>query len=167
MYIGTLINDLIRPKTGNTTVQTDDDTGQTIEGISNTLILSYLNDALAFLQSRILAVYPGEFVAESIQNTVNNQEAYSVPDNVFLNNKWISVEYSPSGAADQYFPLAPAGLAQRDTRVGQVYQYIRRNGKCLLNKIPNTNRAKLRINYYRAIDKFDVRRGILPKTPLL
>lgn len=158
-YIGTIINDLIRPKTGNTTVVTDATTGDTIEGISDTLILSYWNDALVFLQSRIISVYPGEFVAEYIQNTVANQEAYGVVDNVFVNNKWITVRFSEDGDPENFYPLPPAGMHQRDTRVGRVYQYIRKNGKCLLNRIPDTSRSKLEINYYRAIDRLDIRRG--------
>lgn len=159
MYIGQLIDDLIRPKTGNTTVVSDSTTGDTLEGISTTLILSYLNDALTFLQSRIISVYPNEFVKENIQSTVVDQEAYSISDNVFLNNKWITVDFSRDGDLENYQPLPPAGLHQRDTKSGSVYQYIRKNGKCLLNRIPNDTRGKLRINYYRAIDKFDIRRG--------
>ncbi len=159
MYIGTLISDIIRPKTGNTTYSVNATTGVTEEGISQNLILGFINDALSFITSRIISVYPGEFTAEDIQNVVSGQEEYSFTDNVFLNNKFISVEYSHNGSADGYDLLPPAGLHQRNTKAGTPYQYIRRNGKLLLNYIPNNNFGKLRVNYYRALDKLNIRRG--------
>ena len=137
MYIGKLIEQIIRPKTGNTSYSVNSSTGETTEGISNNLIVSFVNDALAFLQSRIIAVYPGEFVEEDIQNTVVDQEEYTIDDNVFLNNKFISVEFSRTGNLDDYYPLPPASLHERRTSSGVPYQYIRRNGKILLNPIPN------------------------------
>lgn len=161
MYIGKLIDDIIRPKTGNTDVTVDTTTGVTVEGISTDLILGFINDALQFVQSRIIAVYPSEFTEEDVQNTVVDQEEYSIDDNVFLNNKFISIEYSPNGALERYFPLPPAGLHQRDTRSGKPYQYIRRNGKILLNPIPKDGIGKIRVNYYRHIDSLDIRRGKL------
>lgn len=159
MYVGQLITDIIRPKTGNTETSVNATTGATTEGISTTLITSFINDALAFLQSRIIAVYPNEFTAESVQNTVAGQEEYSFTDNVFLKNKFISVEFSRDGSLDYYYPLPPASLHQRDTSRGRPYQYIRRNGKILLNAIPDSSQYGLRVNYYRALDKLDVRRG--------
>jgi hypothetical protein len=159
MYIGKLIEQIIRPKTGNVDFDEDATTGDTTEGISTDLILNFINHALAFLQSRIIAVYPAEFVEEDIQNTVTDQEEYDIDDNIFLKNKFISIEYSHNGDLQNYFPLPPAGLHQRDTSSGRPYQYIRRNGKILLNKIPNDSSGTLRVNYYRALDKLDIRRG--------
>lgn len=158
MYIGTLIDQIIRPKTGNNNYTKDSTTGETIEGIADTTIVSDINDALAFLQSRIISVYANEFIEEDIQNTVVDQEAYDIDDNIFLNRKLV-VEFSPDGSLDKYFPLPPATLQERDTSSGDVYQYIRRNKQILLNKIPNRADSKIRINYYRALDKLDVRRG--------
>lgn len=157
-YIGTIIDEIIRPKTGNTTYTKDSTTGETVEGISDTIIVSDINDALKFLQSRIMSVYDSEFTEENIQNTVVDQEAYTISDNVFL-NKFISVELSPNGQLDRYFPLPPATLQERDTSSGRVYQYIKRGNQILLNKVPNTADSKLRVNFYRALDKLDIRRG--------
>jgi hypothetical protein len=158
MYIGRVIENIIRAETGNQSY-TVDDAGTTTEGISNNLILKFINEAVAFVQSRIIAVYPGEFVAENIQNTVIGQEDYYVEDNTFLNNKFISVEYSRDGTEDRYVALVPASLHDRNTRRGTPYQYIRRNGKILLNHVPDTNRGKLRVNVYRALDRLNIRRG--------
>lgn len=158
MYIGTLL-DTIREKTGNANFSRNSTTGVITEGISDDAILSFINDALAYIQSRVIAVYPSEFVVENIQSTVNRQEEYSIDDNIFLNNKYISVEYSRDANPENFAPLPPASFVQRDTRYGEVYQYIRRNGKLLLNKIPNNSNGSLRVNYYRALDKLDIRRG--------
>lgn len=159
MYIGKLIEQIIRPKTGNTSFTVNSTTGETTEGISTDLILSFINDALAFLQSRIIAVYPSEFVVENIQNTVVDQEEYSITDNVFLKNKFIAVDFSRTGNLEDYYPLPPASLHERNTRSGTPFQYIRRNGKILLNYIPSSASYKLRVNYYRALDKLNIRRG--------
>lgn len=159
MYIGTLIENIIRPKTGNTAYSVNATTGVTEEGISQDMIVSFVNDALAFIQSRIIAVYPGEFVVENVQNTVADQEEYSIDDNIFLKNKFISVDFSEDGELKNYYPLPPAGLHQRNTNSGTPYQYIRRNGKILLNPIPDDAQGKLRVNYYRWLDRLDVRRG--------
>ena len=161
MYIGRLLEDIIRPKTGNVEYSVDSDTGATVEGISDNLILSFINDALQFIQSRIIAVYPGEFVTENVQNTVVGQEEYSITDNIFLKNKFISVEFSDDGDLENYDPLPPAGLHQRNTSSGTPYQYIRRNGKILLNPIPKDASGKLRVNFYRALDKLNIRRGTI------
>lgn len=159
MYIGDLIDDIIRPKTGNTSYARNSTTGLTEEGISNDLVLSFINDALSFIVSRIISVYPSEFTAEQIIPMVIDQEEYEFTDNVFLNNKIISIEYSSDASLERYYPLPPGSLHQRRTTRGTPYMYIRRNGKILLNPIPNNSDGAIRINYYRALDKLNIRRG--------
>lgn len=157
MYIGEIVR-LAREKTGNSDFTQDSD-GNITEGISTDLVMAFVNDALAFVQSRIISVYPGAFVEENIQSVVSGQESYTVQDNVFLNNKFVSIEYSQNGALDCYYPLAQVSLLQRNTSPGQPYQYIRRNGQLLLNPIPNSSQGSLRVNFYRTHDRLDVRRG--------
>lgn len=157
MYVGDILR-LAREKTGNTE-WSQDSSGNITEGISDELALAFINNALAFIQSRIIAVYPGAFVEENIQSTVADQEAYSISDNVFLNNKLVSVEYSRDGELENYYPLAPVSLLQRYTASGQPCQYIRRNGEILLNPIPRDAQGSLRVNYYRTIDRLHVRIG--------
>jgi len=159
MYIGRLISDIIRPKTGNNSYTVDTDTGITVEGISQNLVLSFFNDALKFVQSQIISVYPDEFIEEDIIDLVAEQEEYAVTGNMFLNNKIISVEYSRSGNVKDYYPLPQAGLQQRDTSPGNPYQYIRRSGKLLINRIPSSSFGKIRVNFYEALDKLNIRRG--------
>lgn len=156
-YIGVVL-DLIREKTGNISF-TEDTDGTILEGISDNLILSFANEALRYLQSRIIAVYSGAFVEQNIQSVVADQEAYSISDNLFLNNKIVSVEFSPDGDIENYYLLAPVGLLQRRTCPGNPYQYIRRDGQLLINPIPTTAQGSLRVNYYRAHDRLNIRRG--------
>lgn len=157
-YVGDIVK-LVREKTGNVEVSIDTTDGTVLEGISEQLILSYMNEALRFIQSRIIAVYPGAFVEEEIISLVMNQEAYSISDNVFLNNKLVSVEFSEDGRIDNYINLPPFGMPQRRTYTGIPQWYIRRNGQILVNPIANRTGMKIRVNYYRTIDKLDVRRA--------
>lgn len=157
MYVGDIIR-LARETTGNANF-TQDSSGNITEGISNDLALAFLNDALAFIQGRIIAVYTAAWVEENIQSCVADQEAYSINDNVFLNNKFLSIELSSNGDLENYYPLAPASLFQRDTSSGRPCQYIRRNGELLLNPIPDSSNYSLRVNYQRTIDRLDIRRG--------
>lgn len=157
-YVGDQL-DLIRENTDNTPFSVDASTGAILEGISTNLILSFLNDGLQFLQSRIITVYPNAFVSENIQDSVANQEAYTVDDNLFLNNKIVSVEFSANGSLDKYYLLPPAGFLERNTASGDPVHHIRRNKELLLNPIVEHSNGKLRVNYYRAIDKLNIRRG--------
>jgi len=161
MYVGKVIEDIIRPKTGNTSYTVDSTTGETTEGISQTLIIEFINNALTWLQSRIIANYPDEFVIQNVQNTVRDQEAYTITDNIFLNNKFIAVWYSDNGQLDSYNLLSPARIHERDTRSGKPYKYIRQNGQILLNCIPDSSQGKLRVAYYRALNALGLRTGIV------
>lgn len=160
MYVGEHLR-LVREHTSNSSFSEDTSTGAVLEGISDRLILTYMNDALQFLQSRIINVYEFAFVEEDIQNVVADQEEYSISDNLFLTNRIVSVEYSRSGALQDYYPLSPVTIQERKTRSGDPFQYIRRKKKVLINYIPSNAFGKLRINYQRAIDKLYTRIGQL------
>lgn len=159
--MGRYIQDILtlaREHTGNQSF-TESSTGTILEGISNAQLIQFGNDAIRFIQSRIISVYPGAFVEEEIINCTADDESYVISDNVFLNNKIVSVEISLTGDIRDYYPLVPAGLLQRDTRSGVPRKYIRRNGVILLNPIPQSSTYKIRVNYYRSIDSLDIRRG--------
>lgn len=156
-YVGHLIT-AIRQRTDNEDFS-EDASGNTTEGISPEMILEFMNDGQLNLQSEIISVYPVSFIAEAEINIVANQESYTIPDNLFINERILSVQYSHSGDTSDYAPLDQRPLRERITSTASSPgYYIRRSGTILLNPIP-TGGGKIRVEYYRQIDKLDIRRG--------
>lgn len=157
LYVGSMLR-LAREMTDNIG-WSQNSSGNPLEGITDDLLLEFMNEAQELLQSRIIAVYPSEFVEEEEISLVADQEAYTISDNVFLNNKIVSVEYSRTGNDEDYNPLPQLALHQRATVSGEPRFYIRRSGQILVNPIPPTSQGKIRVNYYRTLDRLDKRRG--------
>lgn len=156
-YTGTLLEE-IREHTDNSEYTVSG--GVFSEGLSHNLLLKFLNEGQELLQGEIILVYPDEFTDEEIISMVNGTEAYSVSDNIFLNNKLINVEYSSSGQVRDYFPLPQRTLRDRMTfEATNPSFYIRRGGQLLFNPIPTTTRGKARVTFYRSLDRLDIRRG--------
>lgn len=165
MYVGEIIR-LARQMTDNIDWAQDTDTiggvptGNPTEGITDDLILSFINDGKDYLSAKIFGVCPDDFSATKTIPLVNEQEAYDVDDNLFLNNRIISVRYSPDGALENYRPLKPKTMQERDTRrLGTPAYYIRLNRQILINPIYTGTSGTAEVTYYRAIDNLDVRRG--------
>lgn len=159
-YIGKIV-DTVRERTSNDTF-TEDATRTTTAGISTNLILEFLNEAQEHLQASIVSLYPEEFTGQKIVSVTASTEAITVPDNVFINNKIIAVEYSHTGLVADYERLPQKTLIERDTSTAvDPSFYIRRGAELLLNPIPTTTRGTVRITYYRALDRLEVRRATI------
>jgi len=152
---------IVRERTKNPDYTYVPTTGVTSSGISNTLILEYLNAAQAHLQAAILAQYPNEFIESEEISLVSGTEAYTISDNVFANNKLVSVQYNQNNNSTDYYDLPQATIRDRDTRSGIPQFYIRRSGQILVNPIPTSSVGKIRVEYYRALDTLDLRRGTI------
>lgn len=141
--------------------QTENEEFSSTTGISDEELLQYVNDAQYRLLSLITAGHPTVFVKESADiSTVTDQESYNLPDDVFLENKITSVEYSPTSLDTDFFKIDPMTLAERSPGAsGMPEAYIRRSGKILLHPIPSSSTGKIRINYVRRIGELDARRG--------
>ena len=143
-YVGDLVTD-IRLQSNNADYSTS-------TGNSQDLFLRYINDAQDHLQAAILNVHPQEFVTEVILTSASGTEIVSVPEDVFINNRVISVEYSPTGQVRDYYKLRQKTFLERDTRsIGEPNFYIRSGNSIYLNPIP-TRTASLRVLYYRELD---------------
>jgi len=158
--VSTLITQ-IRERTDNLGFS-EDASGNITEGLSDDLVLSFLNDGQDYLFSRISAVYPEFNQKEEIITVVSGQEAYTPTDNVLYDNAIINVEYSCTGQVKDFFPLRRIGLAGRATyEATDPSAYILRDGDILLNPIPRSGSGSLRIQYYRALDRLDIRVGTI------
>jgi hypothetical protein len=138
-----------------------DSSGNPVSGITDELILEYLNDGQDLLQSRIIETYPKAFV-ESVEISITGAEEYDIDDNVIFNNKILFVEYSSTGQAKDYYPIDQITLRERDLiTVRDVDSYARRKGKILPSPIATNTSAKLRVWYHRSLDDLDIRRGVI------
>jgi len=130
------------------------------EGIGDQTILEYMNEAQDHLQAVIVNLDPADFLAEKIIDVVAGQEEYTINDQLFAGNRIKNVEYSYSGQLRDYCDLPQRSIRDRNTDTDtDATFYIRRNGKVLLNPIPRTGRAKIRVNYFRELDDLQVRAG--------
>lgn len=141
--------------------QTENEEFSATTGINDEELLQYANDAQYRMLSLITSTHPTVFVKESADiPVVTDQEVYDLPDDVFLENRITSVEYSSTNLDRDFFKLPPIILDERRPGArGFPNNYIRRSGKILLSPIPSSSTGKLRINYVRRIAELDKRRG--------
>lgn len=145
--------------------QTENEDVSSTTGISTEEFIQYLNDGQDRLQSIISSTYPDVFLAEKIITLVSGTEAYSVPDNMFLDSRIVNVEISLTGQTSDYYPLRPVQFRNRGTYESESpFGYIRKNGQLLINGVYRGSGALLRVTYERALDALDIRRGSITST---
>lgn len=154
-YIGDIISEARRDSNNTDTT-----------GISTEDFLRWANYGQEAIFGKILQTSPMSFQAESEISIVAEQEAYDIPDNVYLGERIVNVEFSSSGLSRDYFKLYEVSLSFRNTYPSlRPQNYIRRNGQVLLRPTPNQTGGTLRVTYERQIDSIDVRRGQVNGTP--
>lgn len=154
-----------RYRTGNESFTYDVATGVTSAGLAQSVFVELINDAQEHLQSRIIKVWPSLFTEFVEIPTVFQQESYDIPVELAFNSKVLSVQYSVTGQPDYYRPLDKMSVMQRNGGYGYPCGYIRTGAKLFLNPIPDTSTGKLRVAYYRRLDKLDISRGTVNGTP--
>ncbi len=154
-YVGDLISESRRDSNNTDTT-----------GISTEDFLRYANYGQEAIFGKILQTSPMSFQAESAISIVADQEAYDIPDNVYLGERIVNVEYSATGLTRDYFKLYEVSLSFRNTYPSlRPQNYIRRNGQMLLRPTPNQSGGTLRVTYERQLDSVDTRRGQVNGTP--
>ena len=147
---------------------TENEEFDAVVGLSEEEILKFINQGQNRLHSKIVAQHPMVFFAEKTYNVAANQEAYTIPEHkAFLKNKVAQVEFSTSSSADDYYPLRPTSLYNRDTGTsGNPDFYIRRGGEILLLGTPSAASGLIRLTYVRKVMKLDKRRGLVKAVTL-
>lgn len=157
-YIGDLITE-VRRDTENESYSTNNGDSY---GISTEDFLRYANFALQRLQAKLVNQNVTLFRRTTDINLVANQAAYVIPDNVYLGESIVDVQYSPTGQESDFREIREIAESYRCFDVGSYVQgYIRRAGQVLVTPVPNESRGVLRVTYERAINKLDIRRGVL------
>lgn len=163
-YVSYLIDD-VRSSTEN------EDVSDTI-GIKDPEFLRFINDAQYRIQNLIVQQHPQVFLTEYTTSVVANQEAYTLPNKIYMGNKVSQVEYSyKSSGVDYFYPLRPASLFERRSGTrGSSYnrpeKYVRKSGQILLVPVPSSSQGQLRINYVAKVPKLDLRRGSVSSVTL-
>lgn len=135
-------------------------------GIQTEDFLRYANWAQQRLQGRISKVYPYVFEAQKEISMVANQASYSITDNVYLNTRIRKVEYSRSGNSTDYYPLTPNNPYYTYNGTGVPSRYHRRDGYIIVEPTPNSSAGTIRVTYERALDRLDIRRGVVTAVTL-
>jgi len=141
--------------------QTENEDFSDFVGIKDQEFIQYLNDAQYNLQSAIVHQHPRVFMSEEIIQAVSGTESYALPSDCFLGNKVHTVEYSPTGAEDDYYVLEQDNLKRRARGAsGYPGRYIRIDGKIMLTPAPQSS-GKIRVSYVRRLRELDLRRAIV------
>jgi len=124
-------------------------------GITEDEFIQYLNDAQERLQSLIVANHQSVFVAEELYDAQRGVQEYALPEDAYMDNKIVTVEYSENGNEDNFYHLKQSTLNRRTTySEAHPFSYIRRSGNLLLQPTPNLG-GVIRLNYIRKIDRLD------------
>jgi len=161
-YVSYLIDD-VRQSTEN------EDFSDTI-GIKDYEFLRFLNDGQYRIQNLIVQQHPAVFLTEYTTSVVGGQEAYTLPNKIYMGNKVTQVEYSSNSSGVNYFnPLKPGMLFERrsgNSGYGDPAKYIRKSGQILLLPVPQSSTGQLRITYVHRLPKLDLRRGSVASVTL-
>lgn len=156
-----LIED-VREQTENEIFTDSDNTG-----ISDNEFLRFLNDAQYRLHSVITQKHPSVFITTTEPTVVPNQESYTLPSNIYINNKVSLVEFSPTTNKKDYYVLEPSSNRYRSTAVeGDPDRYIRQAGAVLLAPVPTSAGSLLRISYIRRPIALDIKRASIASVTL-
>jgi len=140
-------------------LQTENEDFSDSVGISDAEFIRFINEAQTRLHARIVQQHNSIFLEEYSTSSVNAQESYSLPSDIYLGNKVTQVDYSTTGLVKDYYPLKPTYLRNRSGAEGNPDAYIRKSGVILLSPIPNSSSNLVRITYVKKLRKLDIRRG--------
>jgi len=144
-------------------------TGLTTAGASlrDAEFVDQLNDAQENCVELISGVFSTLFEATkvyTIDTTAPDYEVLPLPEDILLGTRVCSVEYSRSGAGEDYFNLYPVDIRERYT--GNVFirslpGYILTGNTIILSEKPNQNGAKVRLVYERVLPRLDVVKAVV------
>lgn len=131
------------------------------EGIQDIDFIRGLNRAQDRLQSIIVGVNLSAFEETKLFDIVANQGEYSLPDDCYLKNKIISLDYSPTGVEQDFYALQQKITRERNN-LSTLYldSYILKNGAILFDPRPQSSVINGgRVNYVQTLPRLDIRRS--------
>lgn len=142
-------------------VETENEEFTDNTGIQDDEFIRYFNDAQEDLQSAIARAHQNVFIAEAIRDVVVNQEAYALPDDIYLDNRISAVWFSDTGSSKDRRRLQAGSMIERVfDKTQNPALYIRSTNELILTPVPGQSVANgLFFNYVRRLSKIDKRRG--------
>jgi hypothetical protein len=129
-------------------------------GIQDDEFIQFFNDGQEEIHALINQNWPHVLMGSKTFDLVSNQEAYDIPDDVYLGTRIDFVEFSKANP-DYFYALKKGSLKERLNGIqGDPSFYIRNGTQLLIQPKPQSN-SKLRITYQKAIPRLDLKRGVI------
>lgn len=136
-------------------------------GIQDDEFIQYFNDGQEEIHAKLNALFPHILMKQKEIQCVAGQEAYSIPDDVFLGTRIDFIEYTQSGNAIDYYGLKKGSLKERLNGVQTDPSFYIRNGsQILLQPKPQSSGSKIRVSYQKAIPRLDIKRATVETVTL-
>lgn len=135
-------------------------------GVQDEEFIQALNDGQEEIHSIIQGTFPSILTAYKVERAIQNQEAYTVPRDLYLGTRIDQIEYSTSGKDTDYYLIKKGTIKERlNTQSGNPAFYIRRGNEMLLQPRPQ-QAGNIRWSYQKAIPRLDIRRGTVMSVTL-
>jgi hypothetical protein len=136
-------------------------------GIQDEEFIQYFNDGQEEIHSLLNQAFPHILMASKEIQMVQGQEAYDIPEDVYLGTRIDFVEFSPNGEAQNYYPLKKGSLKERlnGLQTDPTF-YIRNGSQLLMQPAPQSSNGKIRVSYQKAIPRLDIQRATVETVTL-
>ena len=136
-------------------------------GIQDEEFIQYFNDGQEEVQALINANFPHVLMKIKEMNVSANTEEYAIPDDVYLGTRIDFIEFTQSGAPQNYYPLKKGSVKERLSGIQTDPSFYIRNGNSIfLEPKPQSSGSKIRITYQRTIPTLDIVRGTVEAVTL-
>lgn len=136
-------------------------------GIQDEEFIQYFNDGQEEIHSVLNQTFPHILMGSKVVNCVANQEAYSIPSDVYLGTRIDMIEFSKTGVINDYYLIKKGALKERLNGVQTDPSfYIRSGTQILLQPRPQSGGSTLRITYQKAIPRLDIQRATVESVSL-
>lgn len=136
-------------------------------GIQDEEFIQYFNDGQEEIHTILNSSFPHILMKIKEVSLTAGQEAYSIPSDVFMGTRIDAIEFTQSGAPQNYYPLKKGSLKERLSGIQTDPSFYIRNGtQILLQPKPQSSGSKMRITYQRSIPKLDIQRATVESVTL-
>src|SRR5574343_2049932 len=116
--------------------QSGNRTYSSTSGVQQREMVRYGNDAQKHLFGQITQAHTSLYTAEDFIDVVANQAEYTLDEDVYLKSNIIKVDYSQTGNALLYQPLALRTPRQERSAPGYRVAFFLRDGSLIRSPIP-------------------------------
>ncbi len=135
-----------------------------VNGITNTEIVSYFNDAQKYITSLIFKMNPyADMFKTQVEIAANSTGIYTIPSDCFSSSSISMVEAKWSDDANNqgYNRIKPIAESEASYIFGY---YVRNNTVVITGDAPNANFTFIRITYFKRLKSLDVRQSKVSST---